>query len=95
VKQFLTFAMLAFYILGISGCGDRPGSPWTTRRAAEKDDMEAQTAMGKAYDTATGVDKDYRKSLECYLKAADQVNAGAQLVEPRLQVHSTCLGLLC
>ena len=47
-------------------------------REAERGDAEAQNALGRAYETGRGVDKDYGEALVWYRRAADQGHAEAQ-----------------
>ena len=48
------------------------------RREAERGDAEAQTALGLAYETGQGVDRDYAEALVWYRRAAEQGHAEAQ-----------------
>ena len=48
------------------------------RREAERGDAEAQTALGLAYETGQGVDRDFGEALAWYRRAAEQGHAEAQ-----------------
>ncbi len=48
------------------------------RKAAEQNNAEGQTALGHAYATGEGVDKDPIEAVKWYRKAAIQNSAEAQ-----------------
>ena len=57
---------------------------------AERGDAEAQNALGFAYETGRGVDRDYGEALAWYRRAAEQGHAEAQTNAGSL--HSRGLG---
>ena len=69
----------------------------TTQVIAEQEDADAQYRLGFKYYMGKGVEQDYAKAFEWYLKAASQGNVEAQnnlgeLYDPCRQIRTVKLG---
>ena len=77
-KATLFIAILAILAVFQPGLAENRGIE-QLRQAAEKGDVEAQSALGVMFRSGIGVPKDYKEAAKWFGKAAEQGYAEAQL----------------